>query len=192
MKNTFLIAFILLSSASCGKKEYFKEVISQKEVTLSLHEEDNEKYLTLNIPVEFELNFNSSKLISAIPYYKIDGKHLMIGTDYLMYNKVNNKLLWGFDSFAPYSYPKRIYFMTRKRKISEQQALTLIKKYNPNASLSSLQRRHHDTIDLIPYQKFRKDHPEFLQEMRKTPDSLIMNMWFGGNDKRVIKQKINW
>ena len=176
---------------SCAKKTYIKEVVENKKVYITYREIFNDKFYNLNIPIQFNLNLNSSKILRIMPYYETNGHQMTIVEDYIIINGENNKEIYGFDTFQPYHYPKTIYVVERKRKVSQNEVLDLIKKYNPSASIANLETKN-DTIFLTSYSKYRKDNPKFLEDMRKQPDSLILSMWFGGEDKRLEKVKINW
>jgi len=176
----------------CAEKKYIKEVISEKNVTISLRETYNEKYLVLLIPVEFELNLNKAKIFSVVDYYSKNNKYMFPAEDYIFVDVNTNKIMLGFDRFKPYHYPKNIYLLERKRKISEEEALLLIQKYNPTAHLDNI-KRENDTIKLVSYKQYREDNPKFLEEMRKISDTLTLSISISGKDENVIdKLKINW
>ncbi|MEM0543424.1 hypothetical protein WFZ85_12420 [Flavobacterium sp. j3] len=61
MKATIIFTILLLING-CKKENYFKEVISNKKVSLSLARSFNKEQLVLNIPLEFNLFLNKKKL----------------------------------------------------------------------------------------------------------------------------------
>jgi hypothetical protein len=191
MKKISLIICILLFLSGCAEKKYFTEVVSTKKVTISMHEYLNEKYLTLNIPVEFELNLNHSEIKDVGIYWILNNKQLTDVEDYVVMNTENDKIIYAIEDKEYPNYPKSIYLLNRKNKISTEEALNLIKKYNPNVTLERIKSKK-DTIPLVSYAQFRKDNLQFLKEMRKQSDSLILSIGFSGGKEKLFKEKINW
>ena len=191
IKN-FIGLIFLIVTYSCAEKIYIKEVISEKKISIIMRETYNEKYLVLLISIEFELNLNQDKVFHITDYYERDNKYMFSGEDYTFLDKTDNKVVLGFNRFKTYSYPKNIYLIERKNKITKQQALELIKKYNPNASLYKVKTKY-DTISLVSYKQYRIDNPKFLEEMRKVPDSLTLSISIKGKNENILsKLKINW
>ncbi|WP_395045637.1 hypothetical protein [Flavobacterium sp.] len=192
MKNNikFTVTYLLLTS--CSQKNYIKEVISEKEVSISLIKTYNETYFNLNVPLEFHLDFNSEKLYSVGHYYIKGNKSMLVGDDYLLFDLYNNKRLFSFDSFGAFNYPTKIYLYDRQLRISKEEVLELIKKYNPTANIDKLQTKK-DTIKLVSYKQYRKDNPIFLEEMRKIPDSLTLVISKSGKKENILTSiKIDW
>ena len=192
MKNrsVLLLSFIIL--LSCAQKKYVTEVISDKEVSISLIKKCNETYFNLNIPLEFHLDFNSEKLYSIGHYYIKGNKSMLVGDDYLLIDPYNNKRLFSFDSFGAFNYPKKIYLYDRQLRLSKEEVLELIKKYNPTATIDELQTKN-DTIKLISYKQYRNDNPKFLEEKRKVPHSLTLVISKSGKRENIVSSiKINW
>lgn len=191
MKKIFIIICLIFLSIGCGKKKYFKEVISTKKVTISMRELYNEKYLTLNIPVEFQLNLNQPEIKVVGLYWDVNGKLLIDVYEYAVMDSQNNKMIYAFQDIEALCYPNSIYLLDLTNKISPQQAVELIKKYNPGKRLEDIKSRK-DTIELVSYSQYRKDNSGFLDEMRKVPDSLTFSVGFRGGERKLFKERINW
>ncbi|MEM0543421.1 hypothetical protein WFZ85_12405 [Flavobacterium sp. j3] len=190
--NIFIGLIFVMVNCSCAEKKYIKEVISDKKVSIIMRETYNDKYLVLLIPLELELNLNSEEIFSIVDYYEKNNSLMELGEDYIYTDKADNKVVLGFDRFKTYNYPKNIYLIERKNKITKQQALELIKKYNPNASLDKVKTKY-DTIPLVSYKQYRIDNPKLLEEMRKVPDSLTLSISIKGKKENILsKLKINW
>ncbi|TDP60082.1 hypothetical protein [Flavobacterium dankookense] len=190
MKKTALLFSTLFFFMSCAEKKYLKEVISNEKISITLKETFEETYYNLNIPIEFELNLNDDKIISAIPYFEIDDKRGFSGDNYYI-DKRGKKKMFSLDRYKPYNYPTNIYIVSEKRKITKEEVIELIKKYNPSKTIESLKSKN-DTIYLTPYLQYRKDNPQFLYEMRKQPDSLILSIYIKGKGSKVVGERINW
>ena len=192
MKNNikFIVTYFLLTS--CSQKHYIKEIVSDKEVSISLIKTFNETYFNLNIPLEFHLDLNSEKLIRVSPYYKKGSKSMFSGDDYLFIDANTHKRFLLFDSFGAYNYPTKIYLYDRQLRLSKEEVLALLKKYNPTETIEKLQTKN-DTIKLISYKQYRNDNPKFLEDMRKIPDSLTFSIYKSGKKENILTStKINW
>ena len=67
-----------------------------------------------------------------------------------------------------------------------------IKKYRPTASAEEI-KSDKDTIVLAPYSKFRKENPEFIEKLRKEPDTLTLYIRFKNEKEPLIIEKgIHW
>lgn len=190
MKRITFLSCVLFLYISCAEKKYLKEVISNERVSITLKQTYEETYYNLNIPIEFELNLNNEKIISAVPYFEIDDKRGFGGDQYYI-DKKDNKKMFSLDNYKPYNYPTNIYVIDEKRKISKEDVIKLIKKYNPTKTIDALKTKN-DTIYLVAYSQYRKDNLEFLQEMRKQPDSLILSIYTKGKGSKVVGERIKW
>jgi hypothetical protein len=176
--------------SGCAEKKYFKEMVSNDRVFIVKEIISTKEYLIVNIPLEFKLYLNSYNEIDVVFYFEIDNNRISKGKDYLIINKINNKLIWGLKSRHDFNYPDSIninYFY----KLSDKNVEELIKKYNPKRSLAEL-KTNKDTIHLVSYAQFRKDNPKFLKEMRKKTDSLQLSIGFKGGEQMVVGEKIKW
>jgi hypothetical protein len=191
--SSLLIILIALLFSGCSETKYIKEVISSKEVAISMRGEyPKNQYLVLLIPLEFELNLNNSKILRVTDRYSKDNNYMFPGEDYIFINGDNDKIMYTFDKFTPYNYPKKLVLLERKNIVSKEQAKELIKQYNPKASLENIKSKR-DTIKLISYSQYRKDNPQFLEEMRIIPDTLVLRINKKGKSETVVEKiKINW
>lgn len=192
MKIKIVLMLIYLLLISCTTTSYIKEVVSEKEVSISIIKTYKETYYNLNVPLEFHLNLNSKKLYHVGHYYIKGNKSMLKGDDYLFIDASTNERFFLFDRFGAYNYPKKIYLYDRQLRLNEEQVLELIKKYNSTATIDKLQTKN-DTISLVSYSQYRKDNPKFLEEMRKVPDSLTLVISKSGKKENIVSSvKINW
>ena len=102
----------------------------------------------------------------------------------LFFTKKKN---WGY----PY-FPNSIYLVDDELNLTKDEAEAFIKKYRPTASAEEI-KSDKDTIVLAPYSKFRKENPEFIEKLRKEPDTLTL--WLSlKNEKepKIIDKGIHW
>lgn len=190
IRKTFIITLFIFVGCQSGKSPYFKEIISTKEIALTkVRGAFSTDSVTLNIPVEFSLNLDNSDIKSVVAYYISDGRQLMQIEDYLVYNSKNNRVMSVLDN-SDNIYPEKMYVL-QNIHISNNQAELLIKKYNSNASLNNI-KTGRDTIKLVTYEKYIKDNPNFIKEMRKKTDSLILSIHFFNGSSKVVGEKIKW
>ncbi|MBE8724243.1 hypothetical protein [Flavobacterium hungaricum] len=191
-----IISYILCFS-NCKEKTYFKEVISEKNVNIVMAEFPKDKEdLVINIPVEFELNFNNFPNIWFVNIYYKKNNHLrLIVDDYLIIDSQTNKPIFSLDNFENSqfpNYPNSIYLVERKMKISKEEAQKFINKYNPKTSVKDIKSTT-DTISLVSYKKFREDNPKFIEELRRIPDSITFVIQKRKEKKPIqVKARINW
>lgn len=179
------ISFILCFS-NCKEKTYFKEIVSEKTVDIAMAEfpKDKEDFV-INIPVEFNLYFNDFSAIRSVNiYYAIDNRLCSEVDDYLFYDSLTDKIYFSLDDFQYPNYPKGIYIVGRKMKISKIEVQKFIKKYNPKKSIEDIQNTN-DTISLVSYKKFREENAEFVEELRRIPDSITFVI------RNKKKEKVN-
>ena len=200
MKRKKLLISVIcfaLCFTNCKEKTYFNEVISEKNVGISMAEfPKNKEDFVLNIPLEFKLYLNNFPNIWFVNiYYKKDNHLCMVIDDYLINDCQTNKPIFSFDNFENSKYPNfpnGIYLVERKMKISKEEAQKLIKKYNPKTSVENIKSTN-DTIPLLSYKKFREDNPEFIEELRKIPDSITFVIQNRKEKKPIkVKARINW
>jgi len=184
-----ILVFNLL--IGCEEKPYFKEIVSNKNVTISIREIEGERFKVLNIPLEFSLNLNQKDVKDVGIYYYINYKRAMDPQDYLIYNGETNKPIFAIEDLESGKYPKSIYIVDRRFRLTNEQAIEMINKYASNQSLINLKTKN-DTISLVSYKKFREDYPGFLEKMRKEPDTLKLSIGFRKGREEVFSEKINW
>ena len=201
MRNTIFILIALLVIISCKNTSYYmEEIISERNVGITLREYyDGEKgavvtSLGIIIPVEFKLDINYKDVRkTASLYYTRDGKPTATNGNYRIFNGDTNIPIfyeennWGY----PY-FPSSIYLIDEKLDLTKEEAEAFIKKYHPTASAEEI-KSDKDTIVLAPYSKFRKENPEFIEKLRKEPDTLTL--WLSlKNEKepKIIDKGIHW
>jgi len=200
MKNTIFILIALLTIISCKNTSYIEEITSERNVGITLREYyDGEKgavvtSLGIIIPVEFKLDINYKDVRkTASLYYTRDGKPTATNGNYRIFNGDTNIPIfyeennWGY----PY-FPSSIYLIDEKLDLTKEEAEAFIKKYHPTASAEEI-KSDKDTIVLAPYSKFRKENPEFIEKLRKEPDTLTL--WLSlKNEKepKIIDKGIHW
>ena len=200
MRNTIFILIALLVIISCKNTSYIEEITSERNVGITLREYyDGEKgavvtSLGIIIPVEFKLDINYKDVRkTASLYYTRDGKPTGDYENYRIFNGDTNIPIfyeennWGY----PY-FPSSIYLIDEKLDLTKEEAEAFIKKYHPTASVEEI-KSDKDTIVLAPYSKFRKENPEFIEKLRKEPDTLTLYIRFKNEKEPLIIEKgIHW
>ena len=200
MRNTIFILIALLVIISCKNTSYIEEITSERNVGITLREYyDGEKgavvtSLGIIIPVEFKLDINYKDVRkTASLYYTRDGKPTGDYENYRIFNGDTNIPIfyeennWGY----PY-FPSSIYLIDEKLDLTKEEAEAFIKKYHPTASAEEI-KSDKDTIVLAPYSKFRKENPEFIEKLRKEPDTLTLYIRFKNEKEPLIIEKgIHW
>ena len=200
MRNTIFILIALLTIISCKNTSYIEEITSERNVGITLRKYyDGEKgavvtSLGIIIPVEFKLDINYKDVRkTASLYYTIDGKPTGDYENYRIFNGDTNIPIfyeennWGY----PY-FPSSIYLIDEKLDLTKEEAEAFIKKYHPTASAEEI-KSDKDTIVLAPYSKFRKENPEFIEKLRKEPDTLALYIRFKNEKEPLIIEKgIHW
>ena len=203
MRNTIFILIALLIIISCKNTSYYmEEIISERNVGITLREYyDGEKgavvtSLGIIIPVEFKLDINYKNIhkTTSFRYIRNDKSAGGNGNNYCIFNGDTNKPIfyeennWGY----PY-FPSSIYLIDEKLDLTKEEAEAFIKKYHPTASVEEI-KSDKDTIVLAPYSKFRKENPEFIEKLRKEPDTLTLWLSFKKIEKepQIIEKGIHW
>ena len=200
MRNTIFILIALLVIISCKNTSYIEEITSERNVGITLREYyDGEKgavvtSLGIIIPIEFKLDINYKNVRKTTSlYYTRDGKPTGDYENYRIFNGDTNIPIcyeennWGY----PY-FPSSIYLVDDELNLTKEEAEAFIKKYHPTASAEEI-KSDKDTIVLAPYSKFRKENPEFIEKLRKEPDTLTL--WLSlKNEKepKIIDKGIHW
>ena len=200
MRNTIFILIALLTIISCKNTSYIEEITSERNVGITLRKYyDGEKgavvtSLGIIIPVEFKLDINYKDVRkTASLYYTRDGKPTGDYENYRIFNGDTNIPIfyeennWGY----PY-FPSSIYLIDEKLDLTKEEAEAFIKKYHPTASVEEI-KSDKDTIVLAPYSKFRKENPEFIEKLRKEPDTLTLYIRFKNEkEPKIIDKGIHW
>ena len=200
MKNTIFILIALLVIISCKNTSYIEEITSERNVGITLRKYyDDEKDTVVTtygivIPVEFKLDINYKNIRKTTSlYYTRDGKPTGDYENYRIFNGDTNIPIfyeennWGY----PY-FPNSIYLVDDELNLTKEEAEAFIKKYRPTASLEEI-KSHKDTVVLAPYSKFRKENPEFIEKLRKEPDTLTLYIRFKNEkEPQIIDKGIHW
>ena len=202
MKNTIFILIALLVIISCKNTSYIEEITSERNVGITLREYyDGEKgavvtSLGIIIPIEFKLDINYKNIhkTTSFYYFRNEKNAGGNGNNYRIFNGDTNIPIfyeennWGY----PY-FPSSIYLIDEKLDLTKEEAEAFIKKYHPTASAEEI-KSDKDTIVLAPYSKFRKENPEFIEKLRKEPDTLTLRLFFKKIEKepQIIDKGIHW
>ena len=200
MRNTIFILIALQVIISCKNTSYIEEITSERNVGITLRKYyDDEKgavvtSLGIIIPVEFKLDINYKNIRKTTSlYYTRDGKPTGDYENYRIFNGDTNIPIfyeennWGY----PY-FPNSIYLVDDELNLTKEEAEAFIKKYHPTASAEEI-KSDKDTIVLAPYSKFRKENPEFIEKLRKEPDTLALYIRFKNEKEPLIIEKgIHW
>ena len=200
MRNTIFILIALLTIISCKNTSYIEEITSERNVGITLRKYyDDEKDTVVTtygivIPIEFKLDINYKNIhkITSFRYIR-DDKPTGDYENYRIFNGDTNIPIfyeeknWGY----PY-FPNSIYLVDDELNLTKDEAEAFIKKYRPTASAEEI-KSDKDTVVLAPYSKFRKENPEFIEKLRKEPDTLTL--WLSlKNEKepKIIDKGIHW
>ena len=200
MKNTIFILIALLTIISCKNTSYIEEITSERNVGITLrkyYEIEKDTVVTtlgIIIPVEFKLDINYKNIRKTTSlYYTRDGKPTGDYENYRIFNGDTNIPIfyeennWGY----PY-FPNSIYLVDDELNLTKDEAEAFIKKYRPTASAEEI-KSDKDTIVLAPYSKFRKENPEFIEKLRKEPDTLTLRLSFKNKkEPKIIDKGIHW
>ena len=202
MKNTIFILIALLVIISCKNTSYIEEITSERNVGITLrkyYEIEKDTVVTtlgIIIPVEFKLDINYKNIhkTTSFYYFRNEKNAGGNGNNYRIFNGDTNIPIfyeennWGY----PY-FPSSIYLIDEKLDLTKEEAEAFIKKYHPTASAEEI-KSDKDTIVLAPYSKFRKENPEFIEKLRKEPDTLTLRLFFKKIEKepQIIDKGIHW
>ena len=200
MRNTIFILIALLVIISCKNTSYIEEITSERNVGITLRKYyDDEKNTVVTtygivIPIEFKLDINYKNIRKTTSFrYIRDDKPTGDYENYRIFNGDTNIPIfyeeknWGY----PY-FPNSIYLVDDELNLTKEEAEAFIKKYHPTASAEEI-KSDKDTVVLAPYSKFRKENPEFIEKLRKEPDTLTL--WLSlKNEKepKIIDKGIHW
>ena len=197
MKKTALIlalAGVLSCQSSEEVIELHQKVETDKKVSISKRSLGQESIYkdSANIiyPVEVEIKHVSPKVRDVGLYYRIDDVFLKRIQDYMVYNGDTDSIIYAIEDLQYNEFPKSIVLRQYNfRKISSEEAETLLKKYGQK-SLSTI--KEGEEVDLTSYKEFKKDHPEMIEKLRKIPDSIILSVAVKDSEPQLIRKKIEW
>ena len=201
MKNTIFILIALLVIISCKNTSYIEEITSERNVGITLrkyYEIEKDTVVTtlgIIIPIEFKLdiNYKDIRKTTSFRYIRNNKSAGGNGNNYRIFNGDTNIPIFDEENNWGYPYfPSSIYLIDEKLDLTKDEAEAFIKKYHPTASAEEI-KSDKDTIVLAPYSKFRKENPEFIEKLRKEPDTLTL--WLSlKNEKepKIIDKGIHW
>ena len=202
MKNTIFILIALLVIISCKNTSYIEEITSERNVGITLRKYyDDEKDTVVTtygivIPIEFKLdiNYKNIRKTTSFRYIRNNKSAGGNGNNYCIFNGDTNIPIFDEENNWGYPYfPSSIYLIDEKLDLTKEEAEAFIKKYHPTASAEEI-KSDKDTIVLAPYSKFRKENPEFIEKLRKEPDTLTLRLFFKKIEKepQIIDKGIHW
>ncbi|WP_286967705.1 hypothetical protein [Flavobacterium sp. UBA4854] len=174
MKYFIYICVATLLITSCKKKEsyFLKEVVSNEQVLLILDSKRSQlkDSLLISLPNEYQITINDLNLKYLDIDYFINKKYLSMVSEYVVYDKASNKPIFDFKPYLMSKNTFSIVIRERNHLIAKKDAQELLTKYNKRKFLNNLKNR--DTINLISYDKFRKDNIKILKELRRIDDKI--------------------
>ena len=190
MKKTIVVVFLSLITISCKTKTFFKEIVSEKPVKIRSGLQKNDTLKYLHLPLEFTLKIDSKDIERIEFLLKKDSVYLMPGDGFHSFNGDTNQLKWSF-ILSKEKPPKSIYIVPQDLSISSAMLNNLLAKYAPNVKAEDI-GTNIKTLDLVPYKQFRKDFPDYIEEMRKVPDTFGLRIRFPKNHIEIIREQIKW
>jgi len=189
------LLIIILFSCNSRTPIDVKQINSQETVTIlpSLKNPLIKDSVSLSIPIELQININSSKVSYITWNYIVNGKSLYDDTfDYQVYIKQNKTHPINNLNANDLSQNKKINIILKERNhlISKKDAKELLKKYNINRSLDNL--KFGDTIKLTTYDKFKKENKEVIRNIAKINDTISFKVTRGEKYFFFLDKKINW
>lgn len=195
MKNKlYILLFMLLIACEAKSPIEVTQVGSNEIVTFEdnyLDRNTQKDSVRMSIPIEFKFKIKSSiKHINWI--YIVNNKILDKDYfDYEVYNKeIKTKQIRQLDFNEVSGNLITIILKERNHLISRNDAIKLLKKYNINKSVDNL--RKNDTIKVIPYDKFRKDNIDIINDFKKINDSIKFKIMRKDGKFFYVNKKINW
>lgn len=191
----YTLLIIILFSCNSRTPIDVKQINSQETVTIlpSLKNPLIKDSVSLSIPIELQININSSKVSYITWNYIVNGKSLYDDTfDYQVYIKQNKTHPINNLNANDLSQNKKINIILKERNhlISKKDAKELLKKYNINRSLDNL--KFGDTIKLTTYDKFKKENKEVIRNIAKINDTISFKVTRGEKYFFFLDKKINW
>ena len=201
MRNIIFILIALQVIISCKNTSYIEEITSERNVGITLRKYyDDEKDTVVTtygivIPVEFKLDINYKNIhkTTSFYYFRNEKNAGGNGNNYRIFNGDTNIPIFDEENNWGYPYfPSSIYLIDEKLDLTKEEAEAFIKKYHPTASAEEI-KSDKDTIVLAPYSKFRKENPEFIEKLRKEPDTLTLRLSFKNKkEPKIIDKGIHW
>lgn len=192
MKNIFFIG-VILSMLSCRvnkndidllQRFSSKEVIIKPDIYSSTRDS-----LKVEIPLEVIIYNNTEKDFNFLDLDFIYNKKYVSTMDDFFITDTKNRNLSRFELKLRKKDSIALILRTRATYISNNSVKEVFKKYAINKDVEKFR----DSAILISYNKFRKDFPNVIKNLEKTPDSLQITIRKElGNNYQAKRFKINW
>ena len=192
MKNIFFIG-VILSMLSCRvnkndidllQRFSSKEVIIKPDIYSSTRDS-----LKVEIPLEVIIYNNTEKDFNFLDLDFIYNKKYVSTMDDFFITDTQNRNLSRFELKLRKKDSIALILRTRATYISNNSVKEVFKKYAINKDVEKFR----DSAILISYNKFRKDFPNVIKNLEKTPDSLQITIRKElGNNYQAKRFKINW
>ena len=192
MKNIFFIG-VILSMLSCRvnkndidllQRFSSKEVIIKPDIYSSTRDS-----LKVEIPLEVIIYNNTEKDFNFLDLDFIYNKKYVSTMDDFFITDTKNRNLSRFELKLRKIDSIALILRTRATYISNNSVKEVFKKYAINKDVEKFR----DSAILISYNKFRKDFPNVIKNLEKTPDSLQITIRKElGNNYQAKRFKINW
>ena len=192
MKNIFFLG-VILSMLSCRANKNdidllqrfsSKEVIIKPDIYSSTRDS-----LKVEIPLEVIIYNNTEKDFNFLDLDFIYNKKYVSTMDDFFITDTKNRNLSRFELKLRKKDSIALILRTRATYISNNSVKEVFKKYAINKDVEKFR----DSAILISYNKFRKDFPNVIKNLEKTPDSLQITIRKElGNNYQAKRFKINW
>ena len=94
MKKILLLISVLFFCINCAEKKYFKEVNSDKNISIVKRKIVNDEFLLLNIPLKYNLNLNNSNIKDVRFYFNNNGYRLIDMEEFIIVDGETNKNIY--------------------------------------------------------------------------------------------------
>ncbi|MDY3319407.1 hypothetical protein PG637_08375 [Riemerella anatipestifer] len=193
INNIIILILIFLCIYSCKNQEAnigFTQNISDEWVYIipNVYAPTRDS-LKIDIPIEFKIKNNSSRNYDYIEtIFYIDKKYIYTG-DFKNIDKSTRKVKYDEEWELPKGEEDEIISRVKVLYINKDDAKRVFEKYSIQKDIEKFR----DSVKIAPYKQFRKDFPEVIKKMDKTPDIVEVVVRYK-NDKTYKSQKfkINW
>lgn len=187
--KTIFISLIIFLLSNCGQQLKIQQITSNEPVKIFINPTNIKKdSINLSLPTEIKMNINNNYIGSSTTYYSMDRNYSSPINDFILYNKKSKKKIYGISDFDEGD----LNFVVEYKSfyISKKLAENILDKYRIDKK--KLDLKYGDTIKTVPYNQFRKDNPEIVSRLNKTPDSITFNFTNSRDVKLMKSVKINW
>lgn len=191
MEKSYFILIILLLSCQHEKIISVYQVPSDEKVQLFFDEDLNNDSINICLPIEYKLIKGQNDIYSFGVIFISNKKDLEENRDFRLYDKANHKLLYATVELNPNEIPEHLIITENDIRISKKEAQKLLVKYKINKDVYKI--RVADTINLISYDKFKRENLFLIKRLKKLNDSIIFRVRDGKKTKSIIiAKKIDW